>query len=1807
MAQTTPADAALLEKLLRGQLPPADAERFAAAYADDRALEPLARALAADESLLDAMKKRPPAPVTAGDSQAEKLVRRLVAAVSRRAETVVLPAEAADDGPAGGLAETVAPGGGGDDESEPMPTTLEYFRIEKVLGEGGMGTVYLAEDTRLGRKVAVKTLKKEIAKKPGAKDRFFREARTAAKLEHDHIIPIHYVGESRGVPFLAMPFLKGWPLDAHIMKTKALLPTAEVLRIGREVALGLAAAHEAGLIHRDIKPANIWLEAPHGRVKILDFGLARSQGEEGNLTASGAVMGTPAYMAPEQARGKPVDARADLFSLGVMLYEMATGKKPFTGPDMMSILTSLALDDPAKADEVNPAVPPKLADLIARLMAKEPGRRPMSAAAVADELMHLTMQTTRPTFEALPELPAAAPASGPVAAAADPWGGIEDTELPAVVSHAPKFPAKSKVQPQPKAQLRPAAATRGPNKWLLPVASLLGLAIVTVAVIVIVRDKDGKKIAEIPVPDGGKVEVVEGPKPSPEKISQFKPLPAVELPATSPFDTLDVTKIPAGQKPDWLPKEAVAVFGTVGGKHAVPAHSVDATPDGKLAVTVGFNDSVRLFDVAAGKVLAVLSLSDVRGRVRISADGKKIAVNSQGALKVFAVDGPAVKPFTVVPPPAGDLHDFDLSADGSTAVLTTAAGRAEVWALTNPPTRVTATAESKDRGPEHVVFVTGGSAFATAGADKTVRVWDAATGKPQGQAGPFNSVLVGLHAARDGKDLIWSGNEGDIRRWALDGAGLAATKEINIPLNGTHGGSAVSADGTRIALTMSHSGGTVEVWPLGDAPPALALAVNQVGNPPPVWLAADGKTVLFGANFTQSLAAADVGGGGRPPRLVVPGIRHETPLAVSPAGDIFVNTRNAVGQPKVERFTVVDGAVGPPKADPRFVAEEFLSGLMAVPPGGGRAYALAADNRTYTEYDLTAPPGAPGLTRHAADRSIHRPAVSADESTHVFATADSAWVVLKRGRGPEFTEYARIPVNLMGSPRARLAPDGRAAYIQDSVDSFTGRLRVYDLTGPKPAEVKAPAEWAKMLTFDVSADGRRAAVYGAGALTTWDLTGPAPKIVRRKPIAPDVPFFELLLSPDGRYLLFGGLVPGQAVMCHYTVTDTLDDSAVISFYVPHPVTRRFFTPESRHLVVARGDGTAAILRVAKPPAATPDRKAAEYVLSLGGTVRVNDQGGDIKTAKDLPGGVFRLTGVTALDNDKLTDDALAVFRPCTGLKLVVLAGAPNVGDAGVAHFRQCKDVNVLVLSKTKVTDAGMAFLDDFANLNQVNFNDTLVGDATVARLKKSKALTMVQLDRTKLTDSGLAVLATCPNLQEVLVRGTAVTPAGIAAFRTKRPVCKVWEDGEPADADRKAAEWVVAVGGTLHVNGTEEIGGGEIKAAADLPIKPFRLTRVSLPNNKQLTDGELARFADCKHLKVVDFTGAAVGDEGLRHFKGHENLVYIQLLGTRVTDAGLASFTNCKDLRVLLVDSTKVSDAGLVNFKECRRLTSLMLHNTQVTDVGVALFKDHRDLTEVLLNSTRVTDSTILAVRDLPYLRRLELYGTGVTDAGVDHLKSCRNLRVLNLAKTAVTAAKVQEVRKALPRCAVTWDDGVNSLAESLALDRKTAEWALSVGGQVDVNGEYRGLKALADLPKEPFRLTRVVVLDNPAVGDQDLARLKDCPDLGWFSLRGTPITDIGLANLTGAKNLVEVSLAYTKVTDAGLARLKDCKQMTLLALDGTQVTDAGLAVVNTFPNLRRLTLKKTNVTAAKIEELRKALPNCRIEWDGGVIEPAKK
>jgi len=310
------------------------------------------------------------------------------------------------------------------------------FDVLRVLGAGGMAVVFEAEDILLKRRVALKLMRPAIAATPGAKERFLREAQSAAALKHPNVMTIHQVGMCGETPFMALELLHGETLENYFTRN-AQLSVHEVVRIGREIAIGLAAAHARDLLHRDIKPANIWLEdsetpsrepaalagrqgfdsapaqieAGHGvtggsfagKVKILDFGLAKTWTNESGISYQGLLIGTPAYMPPEQLAGGAVDPRMDLFSLGCVMYRMAAGKPPFGGADLLSVLRALALEEPAAVRAINPQIPKALSDLIGELLSKSPDQRPPSAQAVADRLRAIEQTLTPQTVVAKPD------------------------------------------------------------------------------------------------------------------------------------------------------------------------------------------------------------------------------------------------------------------------------------------------------------------------------------------------------------------------------------------------------------------------------------------------------------------------------------------------------------------------------------------------------------------------------------------------------------------------------------------------------------------------------------------------------------------------------------------------------------------------------------------------------------------------------------------------------------------------------------------------------------------------------------------------------------------------------------------------------------------------------------------------------------------------------------------------------------------------------------------------------------------------------------------------------------------------------------------------------------------------------------------------------------------------------------------------------------------------------------------------------------------------------------------------------------
>ncbi len=263
--------------------------------------------------------------------------------------------------------------------------TISHYRITEKLGEGGMGVVYKAEDTKLGRTVALKFLAGHLLNDEEAKARFLREARAAAGLHHPNICPVYEIDEAQGRTFISMAFIKGEPLEARIERGP--LPLKDVLDIGRQVAEGLEAAHEEGVVHRDIKPANVMVDEK-GRATIMDFGLARLT-EASRLTKGDQTMGTVAYMSPEQAQGIEVDNRSDIWALGVVLYEMVRGERPFQGEYDQALLFEIVHQEPEPLTGIRAGVPMELEFIVGKCLAKDREDRPGSTQEIVRDLRTL--------------------------------------------------------------------------------------------------------------------------------------------------------------------------------------------------------------------------------------------------------------------------------------------------------------------------------------------------------------------------------------------------------------------------------------------------------------------------------------------------------------------------------------------------------------------------------------------------------------------------------------------------------------------------------------------------------------------------------------------------------------------------------------------------------------------------------------------------------------------------------------------------------------------------------------------------------------------------------------------------------------------------------------------------------------------------------------------------------------------------------------------------------------------------------------------------------------------------------------------------------------------------------------------------------------------------------------------------------------------------------------------------------------------------------------------------------------------------
>ena len=752
-----------------------------------------------------------------------------------------------------------------------------------------MGEVFAAEDTRLHRKVAIKILSKLTAADPERRQRFEREAQAIAALNHPNIVTIYSVEEADGVPFLTMELVEGRPLNEIIPNSG--LPLDALLRIGISISDAIAAAHQRGITHRDLKPANVMV-TPDGRAKVLDFGLAKLREADldpdgltrmpaSDLTGEGRIMGTVAYMSPEQAEGKPVDPRSDIFSLGVMLHELGTGKRPFTGDTNVSVISSILKDTPAAITELNPSLPAGLSKIIRRSLAKDPSRRYQTATDLRNELEDLKHEVDSGVTVSI---------QGPRSSAGSretrrTWIGAAAVLLALGGVALALYLWKGRSQIAPAAVFEPDRFTRltsGGNAFLAAISG------------------DGRYVVHIKNT---------GVEPS-LWVRQTATLSDVQIvpPARVRYDGASYS--PDG---DYVYYVTYALTGGVGTLHKVP-------------VLGGMSQRV---------------LEDVDSRVSFSPDARRFAFvrgapeKGETYLMVADESGANVRQLAVLDPPDQfQLNGPAWSPDGRTILAGAQSLRGGpnvlVYAVDVESGSTRAIGSDRWRAIGDIEWMPDGQGFIMPAADLTgtgPQLWQVEY--PSGQARRVTNDLnnyIGVSLSADGRSLATVQAENVSNLWVVPPGKTAGARQLTTGRNRGDGLTGLSWTPDGRIVFGSVASGRPELWIVdqdgnnarqltNDEEPAMSPSVSP-----------DGRHVLFQRFRSDGVHIWRMAADGTDARQLTPGGAEFQPLAGADSRTVFFFSP-ASGQPITYKVSIDGG-------EPVKVSEDYFRPVSVSPDGG---------------------------------------------------------------------------------------------------------------------------------------------------------------------------------------------------------------------------------------------------------------------------------------------------------------------------------------------------------------------------------------------------------------------------------------------------------------------------------------------------------------------------------------------------------------------------------------------------------------------------------------------------------------------------------------------------------------------------------------------------------------------------------------------------------------------------------------------------------------------------------------------------------
>ncbi|MEU8435817.1 serine/threonine-protein kinase [Streptomyces sp. NPDC029216] len=694
------------------------------------------------------------------------------------------------------------------------------YRLDVRLGQGGIGEVWRGFDVHLGRAVAVKVLL-EFDASDELLGRFRREAAIGARLQHPGITVVHDIGQHENRLFIVMELLEGEDLAHRLARTPGTgLPLPEALDLGLQAVEALSAAHAQKVVHRDLKPANLFLLTTDGRLKICDFGIARTADSTGGLTVTGRVFGTPAYMAPEQWRGEHVDARCDLYALGCVLFALLTGAPPFPVAEQAWVLLNAHLNEtPPALDSVRPGLPADLVELVASLLAKDPAERP-DAPATASRLRAL-----------LGPAPAPVPAVAPVAVAAP---------VPAPAPEPAPVPVP---EPKPKPKPVPAPAPA-------PTPEPLSAPAPTVTAARAPGLHTGPTVSGPGRHAPGRTGTGRGPRRRTLVFGGLAALAAAAGGTAAVLPFLDGDD--EGDAPALRP-------GPTRTGHEASVESVAFSPDGKTLATGSRDRTIRIWDLATGLTTVVLRHDALIRSVAFAPDGKTIVSGGEDANVLLWKPSERV-PFALLKGHTAPVRSVAFHPDGKTVASGGEDGAVLIWDVATA--RRTSTLPGHTSGVWSVAFSPDGSTLASGGGDRTVRLFDLAahTGfvlkEPSGDVmsvafssdGGFVACGVnsGAGAPGDGPgsfgNTAMAGPLGELRVWNAR-TRAQTTYHSGLPYNVA---SVAFRPGSSTALASGGWDYAVRLWDLG----GKTLPGPAKGHTSPVWSVAfspDGKTLASGS------------------------------------------------------------------------------------------------------------------------------------------------------------------------------------------------------------------------------------------------------------------------------------------------------------------------------------------------------------------------------------------------------------------------------------------------------------------------------------------------------------------------------------------------------------------------------------------------------------------------------------------------------------------------------------------------------------------------------------------------------------------------------------------------------------------------------------------------------------------------------------------------------------------------------------------------------------------------------------------------